>query len=76
MPTLQSKLNGKNQIKIPLEVRRVLKLKAGDSVTFEMSNNGIILLKAHPEHNNYLKSIEGTLTEWDSEEDEIAFRDL
>ena len=76
MPTLQSKLNGKNQIEIPFEVRRVLKLKAGDSVTFEMGNNGIRLLKAHPEHNNYLKNIEGTLTEWDSKEDEIAFRDL
>ena len=76
MPTLQSKLNYKHQIKLPIEVRRVLKLKAGDSVTFEMGNNGIRLLKTHPQNNTHLKSIEGTLSEWDSEEDEIAFRDL
>ena len=69
-------MNGKYQVEIPLVVRKVLKLKAGDSVTFEMSNNGIRLHKAHPEHNNYLKSIEGTLSEWDSIEDEIAYRDL
>ena len=76
MPTLQSKLNDKHQIKIPIEVRRVLKLKAGDSVTFEMGNNGIRLLKTHPQNNTHLKSIEGTLSEWDSVEDEIAYRDL
>ena len=76
MPTLQSKLNSKYQVKIPLEVRRVLELKAGDSITFEIGNNDIRLLKAHTQSNTQLKSIEGTLSEWDSVEDDIAYRDL
>jgi len=72
-----SKLTTKFQATIPQDVRARLKLKAGDRIIFEVKkDNRIEVRKAMPLDLEYLKSLEATLGEWNSENDEEAFRDL
>lgn len=71
------KLTSKYQATIPKEVRKKLDIKAGDSIVFQIQKDGsIILKKAKPFDTAYLESLEHTLTEWNSKEDEDAFDDL
>lgn len=71
-----SKLTSKFQATIPLAVRRKLGLKAGDAVVFEIENDVITVRRATALDKEYAKSLEGTLTEWLSQEDEEAYRGL
>lgn len=71
-----SKLTSKFQATIPLAVRRKLGLKAGDAVVFEIENDVITVRRATALDKEYAKSLEGTLTEWLSKEDEEAYRGL
>lgn len=71
-----SKLTSKFQATIPLVVRRKLGLKAGDAVVFEIENDVITVRRATALDKEYAKSLEGTLTEWLSQEDEEAYRGL
>lgn len=48
MISKQAKVTSKGQVTIPLEVRRALKLREGDTVTFEVDDKGRANL--HPEH--------------------------
>jgi antitoxin PrlF len=58
-------------------VRAKLNLKPGDSVIFEESKAGAVYLrKAEPLDVEFLSALEGTLSEWNSENDEKAFGDL
>jgi len=72
-----SKLTSKNQTTIPKEVREILKLKAGDQVTFEIGpNNTVVIKKNQALDLAYAKALTKTLNEWESKEDEEAYRDL
>lgn len=71
-----SRLTSKFQATIPLAVRRKLGLKAGDAVVFEIENDVITVRRATILDREYAKSLEGTLTEWLSKEDEEAYRGL
>ena len=71
-----SKLTSKYQATIPRFVRDRLSLKAGDTIVFKEQNGAVIIAKATKEDLAYLKSIEETLSEWSSPEDEEAFSDL
>jgi antitoxin PrlF len=72
-----SKLTSKNQATIPKEVRELLKVKAGDRIKFEVLNDGkVVLLKLQPFDKAYTKAVESTLSEWDSPEDDDAYKDL
>ena len=72
-----SKLTSKNQATIPKEIRKTLKLESGDVVTFKVVNNKtVIIQKASPIDLEYLKSLNSTLSEWNSEEDEDAYKNL
>lgn len=76
MRTATSKLTSKYQATIPEPVRRALHLSAGDSIAFDIENNLIRIRKARPIDLAFAQSLEGTLSEWQSEEDEEAYRDL
>ena len=76
MKTATSKLTKKCQATIPEPVRRLLHLKSGDEIAFDMENDGVHLRKARPVDLVFAKSIEGTLTEWATEADEEAYSDL
>jgi AbrB family looped-hinge helix DNA binding protein len=72
-----SKITSKYQATIPKEIRDVLHLKAGDTVVFKVIDRKIIVIKkAKPFDKEYLKTVQNTLTEWESENDEEAFEHL
>lgn len=74
---LASKLTSKFQTTIPERVRKSLGLQKGDVVAFEIkSGNVVTLRKATPMDLRFAKSLENTLTEWTSDNDEEAYRDL
>ncbi len=76
MQTATSKLTKKYQATIPEPVRTALQLQAGDAVAFDIQGNSIQLRKAQPIDLAYAQSLEGTLTEWATAEDEKSYRDL
>ncbi len=76
MQTATSKLTSKFQATIPEPVRKLLHLKTGDEIAFDIEDDSVYLRKARPVDLAFAKSIEGTLTEWTTEADEEAYRDL
>ena len=76
MQTATSKLTKKYQTTIPEPVRRLLHLKAGDAVAFDIEDDAVHLRKARSVDLAFAQSLEGTLSEWASEADEEAYRDL
>lgn len=74
--TAISKLTKKYQATIPEPVRRVLNLQAGDTVTFDIEDNSVHLRKSRPVDIAFVQSLEGTMSEWETEADEDAYRDL
>jgi AbrB family looped-hinge helix DNA binding protein len=76
MLTTTSKLTKKYQATIPEPVRKLLHLKTGDEIAFDIEDDDVHLRKARPLDLAFAKSIEGTLTEWATEADEEAYRDL
>lgn len=71
-----SKLTTKFQTTIPTSVRKVLQLKAGDMVGFEIDGNEVKLRRATPLDLAFTQALEGTLSEWSSKADDQAFKDL
>jgi AbrB family looped-hinge helix DNA binding protein len=73
---LLSRLTSKGQATIPAPVRKVLRLATGDRIAFEVTNGKVILRKADPLDRAFLELAEMAFEEWNSPEDEMAFRDL
>ena len=71
-----SRLTRKYQATIPAEVRRVLRLKQGDAVQFEIEGDRVRLSRQTAADRAYLRGLEATLSEWDSPYDDEAYRDL
>lgn len=71
-----AKLTSKFQTTVPLAVRRVLNLKAGDLVGFEINGDEIKLRRATLLDVAFAQALTGTLTEWSSAADDAAFADL
>jgi antitoxin PrlF len=76
MTTTTSKLTSKYQATIPGVVREALDLHAGDTIAFEIEDGEIRLRKARPMDLAFTHALEGTLSEWESEADEEAYREL
>lgn len=75
--TASSRLTTKGQATVPLAVRKRLHLEPGDTVIFEESEGGLVSIrKAEPLDIEFLSSLEKTLSEWNSENDEKAYGDL
>lgn len=71
-----AKLTSKFQTTVPLAVRKVLNLKAGDLVGFEVNGDEIKLRRATPLDVAFAQALTGTLMEWSSAADDAAFADL
>ncbi|OGT36727.1 MAG: AbrB family transcriptional regulator [Gammaproteobacteria bacterium RIFCSPHIGHO2_12_FULL_38_14] len=71
-----STLTTKYQATIPSDVRKLLDLHAGDKIGFERSQGKIYIVKIQPFDLAYHQALESTLSEWDSKEDDEAYRDL
>jgi len=76
MQTSTSKLTKKYQATIPEPVRKLLHLEAGDAIAFDIDGDSIQLRKARSIDMAFVKGLEGTLSEWDSEADQDAYSDL
>jgi antitoxin PrlF len=76
MPQL-AKLSSKGQVTVPAEVRKTLQLKTGDTLAWEIQQDGkIFVRRVEPVDVDYLRALSGTLSEWNSAEDDEAYRDL
>ena len=72
-----SKVTSKNQITVPAPVREALCLAKGDSLLFEVADDGAITLrKAVPLDAAFTDALHSQLSEWDSTEDDEAYRGL
>lgn len=76
MQTTTSKLTSKYQATIPKPVRKVLQLKSGDAIAFDIEDEHVLIRRAQPIDFAFAKALEGTLNEWQSESDEEAYHDL
>lgn len=75
--TTTSRMTSKYQATIPVPVRKVLGLQAGDSVAFEIESGRVRLRKAGLLDIHFAQAVEGTLaSEWLSANDEAAYREL
>ncbi|MBI4665777.1 MAG: type II toxin-antitoxin system PrlF family antitoxin [Nitrospinae bacterium] len=75
--TTVAKITAKGQTTIPREIRLALKVKAGDLIAWEVAANGHVeVRRVQPTDMEYLRALEGTMSEWTAPEDEKAYRDL
>lgn len=75
----ESSVTQKFQATIPLKVREELGIQSGDKLIFKQNDNGDIVVQKkviNPVDWDYLKSVEDTLSEWNSPEDDEAYGDL
>lgn len=73
---LYSTLTSKGQVTIPLKVREELNLKAGDKLIWIINNHKVHIFKAVP--NDFLNdaALTNSLNEWNSSEDDEAYKNL
>jgi antitoxin PrlF len=76
MNAVFSTLTKKAQTTVPKEVREALGAKPGDTLVYRIVKGRVTLARAEPLDKAYLKSIESTLSEWNSPEDAAAYDDL
>lgn len=73
---LVSKLSAKGQVTIPRLVREKLGAKPGDGIVYELEGDIVRLRRLEPFDVAFHAALAQTLNEWNTPEDEEAFRDL
>lgn len=72
-----SRLTSKYQATIPKEIRKHLHLESGDQILYELlPDDTVVVRKTTPLDLDYLHSINKTMNEWESDEDEQAYKNL
>jgi antitoxin PrlF len=71
-PAAFSKVSVKSQTVLPRAVRTKLGVKAGDTLRYRMTNEGVLIDKAPADKDDPF----ATFTEWSSEADEKAYAKL
>lgn len=75
-----AKITSKGQMTIPKHIREQAHLSTGDTLVLDMENGRIVMQKLIPKvgmkDQEYLRSVQATMEEWSSPEDEEAWRDL
>lgn len=72
-----AKVTAKGQTTIPKEVREALHVAPGDLIVWQVEPGGkAVVRRVQPLDLEYLRAVEGTLSEWSSPADEEAYRDL
>ena len=72
-----AKITSKGQTTIPQAVRAALNIKPGDLISWDIADDGHVeVRRVQPADVQYLKAVEGTLSEWHTAEDEAAYTDL
>jgi len=72
-----AKITSKGQTTIPQAIRALLNVKPGDLLAWEALASGEVRVRrVEPLDLEYLRAVEGTLSEWGGPEDEAAYADL
>ncbi|HEU4961704.1 MAG TPA: AbrB/MazE/SpoVT family DNA-binding domain-containing protein [Sphingomonas sp.] len=71
-----SRITSKHQATVPADVRAALGVRAGDTLAWEVRDGEARVRKARPIDVAFASAVAATLDEWDSPEDEEAWRDL
>ena len=72
-----AKITAKGQTTIPQDVRAALQVTPGDLISWEVGADGTARVRrVQPMDLEYLRAVEGTLSEWSSAADEAAYRGL
>lgn len=71
-----ARIGVRGQTTIPKCVRVAAGLKAGDTLAFELAADHLVVRKMPPAQDAYLHGLAHTLDEWNSPQDEDAWRDL
>lgn len=72
-----AKITSKGQTTIPLEIREALCVGPGDLIAWEITADGCAeVRRIQPVDTGYLRALRETLGEWESAEDEEAYRGL
>lgn len=72
-----AKITSKGQTTIPQGVRAALKIGPGDLIAWDVDARGTATVRrVLPMDLDYLRAMEGTLSEWTGAADEEAYRDL
>ena len=72
-----AKITSKGQTTVPQEIRKLLHVKPGDLIAWEEAGGGTVQVRRiHPTDMEYLRAVEGTMSEWSSPADEEAYREL
>ena len=72
-----AKITAKGQTTIPQGVRAALHVGPGDLIAWEVGADGTATVRrVQPIDADYLRAVEGTLSEWDSAADDEAYRGL
>jgi AbrB family looped-hinge helix DNA binding protein len=72
-----AKITSKGQTTIPKEVRAALHISPGDLIAWDIGADGTATVRrVHPMDIEYLRALEGTLSEWGGQADEEAYREL
>ena len=75
--TAITKITTDGQTTIPQDIRAALHVGAGDLIAWEMIEDGTARVRrVQPLDIEYLRAVEGTLSEWAGKADEEAYRDL
>ncbi len=72
-----SKITAKGQTTVPQEVRAALNSKPGDLIAWDIGpDRRVAVRRIQPIDVEYLQAVQGTLSEWDTPEDERAYGKL
>lgn len=64
------------QITIPKTILEAAHIREGDLLSFEIDIDQLIIRRITPRTDTDLSSLQDTLSDWHSKEDEVAWRDL
>jgi antitoxin PrlF len=73
---ISSRITQKHQATIPAEIRKVLDLQGGDFVEFEIHDKKVIIRKLPLLDLEFARSLQKTVSEWGSEEDDKLYANL
>ena len=72
-----ARLTSKYQATVPKEIRKHLHLESGDQIIYELlPDDTVIVRKTSPLDLDYLQALNTTMNEWESAEDEQAYKNL
>ena len=68
---ITGKVSSKSQTTISKKIREKLDIHSNDTIVFEIEDDHTIIRKMNVVDTGYLKAMESTLEEWNSEEDSV-----